>query len=435
MSASESKTELRLGLAGLGTVGSGVVKMIQDTQDLLQERTGSVISVVAATARDKKKDRGFSMDGMTWHESAVDVATDPNVNVFVELIGGSDGPALDSVRAALMNGKHVVTANKALIALHGSEFAQLADDHNVALNYEASVAGGIPIIKSLREGLVINQVKRIFGILNGTCNYILSVMEETGRAFDDVLKDAQDLGYAEADPSFDIGGIDAAHKLAILTSLAYGCEVDFDSIYIEGIETISAHDIAMAKELGYRIKLLGIAEKSDAGISQRVHPCFVKLDRPIANVSDVTNAVVVDTDYLGRLVLEGPGAGQFPTASAVIADIADIARGVTQPVFMKPARDLKPGAAIAMDQHVGEYYIRLTARDKPGVMAEITQDLADEGVSIETIIQRGAEGVENVPIILVTHKCQESVMNRALQRIAAHDAIVRPPRMIRIEDV
>lgn len=426
---------VKLGIAGLGTVGAGVIKILREQTGMIAQRCGRSIEVVAVSARDRNRERGISIDAFRWFDNAEDLAGDPEIDVFVELIGGSDGIALQSVRRALEAGKHVVTANKALIAIHGTELAQLAERQNVSLSFEASVAGGIPIIKAMRDGLVSNQVSRVYGILNGTCNYILSVMEESGRSFEDVLKDAQDLGYAEADPSFDVGGIDAAHKLAILSSLAFGSAVDFESIFIEGIEAIRAQDIAMAAELGMRIKLLGVATKTDHGIEQRVHPCLVRLDRPIASVDGVTNAVVVESDHLGRLVMEGPGAGEMPTASAVIADVADIAKGVRQPTFMKPAAELHPPQNADMDDHIGEYYLRLTAEDKPGVMAEITQDLAAEGVSIETIIQRGGDGQEAVPIILVTHQCRESVMKRALDRIVAHDAIVRPPRMIRIEDL
>jgi len=426
---------LKLGIAGLGTVGAGVIKILNEKRTLIAQRTGCSVDVVAVSARNKQQDRGVSMESFRWFDNAVDLAGDPEIDIFVELIGGSDGVALQSVRRALEAGKHVVTANKALIAVHGTELAVLAEKQKVSLSFEASVAGGIPIIKAMRDGLVSNTVSRVYGILNGTCNYILSVMEESGRSFEDVLKDAQDLGYAEADPSFDVGGVDAAHKLAILSSLAFGSAVDFDSIYIEGIESIRAQDIAMAAELGMRIKLLGIATKTDHGIEQRVHPCLVRLDRPIASVDGVTNAVVVESDHLGRLVLEGPGAGEMPTASAVVADIGDIAKAVTQPTFMKSAGELQPPQKSDMDDHIGEYYLRLTAQDKPGVMAEITQDLAAEGVSIETIIQRGGDGQEAVPIVLVTHQCRESVMKRALDRIVAHDAIVRPPRMIRIEDL
>ena len=426
---------LRLGIAGLGTVGAGVIKILNDQKTLIEQRCGCSVDVVAVSARDQSRDRGVSIEAFRWFDNAEDLAGESEIDVFVELIGGSDGVALQSVKRALEAGKHVVTANKALIAVHGTELALAAEKQNVSLSFEAAVAGGIPIIKAIRDGLVSNTASRVYGILNGTCNYILSVMEESGRSFEDVLKDAQEFGYAEADPSFDVGGVDAAHKLAILASLAFGSAVDFDSIYIEGIDAIGAQDIAMAAELGMRIKLLGIATKTDHGIEQRVHPCLVPLARPIASVDGVTNAVVVESDHLGRLVMEGPGAGEMPTASAVLADIADIAKGVRQPTFMKPASHLSPPQKADMQDHIGEYYLRLTAQDKPGVMAEITQDLAAEGVSIETIIQRGGEGHEAVPIILVTHQCRESVMKRALERIVAHDAIVRPPQMIRIEDL
>lgn len=424
---------LRIAIAGLGTVGIGVIKLLDESDQLIAQRGGRPIEIGAVSARNRKANREIPIDRFKWWDDALALAKDPDTDVFVELIGGADGIALQAVRAALHCGKHVVTANKALIALHGVELARLAEQHKVTLRFEASVAGGVPIIKTLREGLVANRISRIYGILNGTCNYILTNMEATGRDFQAVLSEAQAQGYAEADPAFDVGGIDTAHKLAILSSLAFGCETDFASIYIEGIENISTHDIAVVRELGYRIKLLGLASMTEHGVEQRVHPCLVPQNRPIAAVDHVTNAIVVDTDQAGRIVLEGPGAGQAPTASAVIADLVDLACGHVHPAFMVPADSLKPMSTSPMAHHVGAYYLRLTALDKPGVMAAITEDLAEEGVSLESIIQRGAERLETVPIILVTHKCQESVMKRALARIEAHDSIVRPPRMIRIE--
>lgn len=424
---------LRIAIAGLGTVGTGVIKLLDESGELIAQRGGRPIEIGAVSARNRDANRGVHIDRFKWWDDALALAEDPDTDVFVELIGGADGIALQAVMAALRCGKHVVTANKALIALHGVELARLAERHKVALRFEAAVAGGVPIIKTLREGLVANRISRIYGILNGTCNYILTNMEATGRDFHAVLSDAQAQGYAEADPAFDVGGIDTAHKLAILSSLAFGCETDFASIYIEGIENISAHDIAVVGELGYRIKLLGLASMTEHGVEQRVHPCLVPLNRPIAAVDAVTNAIVVDTDKAGRIVLEGPGAGQAPTASAVMADLVDLARGHVHPAFMVPADRLKPMSPSPMAHHVGAYYLHLTALDKPGVMAAITEDLAEEGVSLASIIQRGAEHLETVPIILVTHECQESVMKRALARIAAHDSIVKPPRMIRIE--
>jgi len=424
---------LRIAIAGLGTVGTGVIKLLDESGELIAQRGGRPIEIGAVSARNRDANRGVHIDRFKWWDDALALAEDPDTDVFVELIGGADGIALQAVMAALRSGKHVVTANKALIALHGVELARLAERHKVALRFEAAVAGGVPIIKTLREGLVANRISRIYGILNGTCNYILTNMEATGRDFHAVLSDAQAQGYAEADPAFDVGGIDTAHKLAILSSLAFGCETDFASIYIEGIENISAHDIAVVGELGYRIKLLGLASMTEHGVEQRVHPCLVPLNRPIAAVDAVTNAIVVDTDKAGRIVLEGPGAGQAPTASAVMADLVDLARGHVHPAFMVPADRLKPMSPSPMEHHVGAYYLRLTALDKAGVMAAIAEDLAEEGVSLASIIQRGAEHLETVPIILVTHECQESVMKRALARIAAHDSIVKPPRMIRIE--
>ncbi len=424
---------LKVGLAGLGTVGMGVLRILAERGAAIAERCGRRIEVVAVSARDRERDRGFDLSGLRWASDAVALASDHDIDVFVELIGGADGVAAAAVRAALEAGKSVVTANKALMALHGAELAAQAEGQGAALNFEAAVAGGIPVIKALREGLAANRVSRVYGILNGTCNYILSDMEKTGRGFAEALAEAQRLGYAEADPSFDVGGIDTAHKLALLASLAFGVEVDYDHVYVEGIEQISANDIAVVGELGYRIKLLGIACRTDHGVEQRVHPCLVKQSEAIAAVDGVVNAVVVDCDSVGRVVLEGAGAGERPTASAVVADLIDLARGLRVPVFARPARLLKSEAVAPMTRHRGAYYLRLTALDRPGVMAAIAENLAEEGVSIETIIQRGAEDADAVPIILVTHDCQESVMKRALDRIAAHDSIVRPPRMIRIE--
>jgi len=426
---------LKIGIAGLGTVGAGVLKILGVSGDLIAQCCARAIDVVGICARDRARERGLGLAGAAWFDDAIALAKDPTIEVFIELIGGSDGVALDAVRTALAHGKHVVTANKALIALHGAELGALAEAQGVALNFEAAVAGGIPIIKALREGLSANRVSRVYGILNGTCNYILSDMEETGRSFDAVLKQAQELGYAESDPSFDIGGIDTAHKLAILASIAFGAQVDFSHVHIEGIEYISANDIIVARELGYAIKLLGLACRTDQGVEQRVHPCLVKSDDAIAAVNGVVNAVVVESDQLGRLVMEGAGAGESPTASAVIADIIDIARGLVLPPFLRPSEFLRSEAVAPMARHEGAYYIRLTAIDRPGVMAVIAEDLAHEGVSIDTIIQRGAERADSVPIILLTHQCRESVMVKALARISSHDVIVKPPRMIRIEQL
>ncbi len=423
--------KLRIGVAGLGTVGATVVRLLAKSGQ--SYGAGQPIEVRAISARSQKLERGLDLGPYEWFDDPVELAASSDIDVFVELIGGSDGVALASVERALSEGKHVVTANKALVATHGVSIARLAEQQSVALNFEAAVAGAVPVIKTLREALAGNRVERIYGILNGTCNFILADMEASGRSFDEALADAQQKGYAEADPAFDIGGIDAAHKLSILASLSFGTEVDFDNVYVEGIEQITAQDIGFAKELGYRIKLLGLACRTDIGVEQRVHPCLVHYDKAIAAVGDVINAVVIESDQAGRIVLEGPGAGAEPTASAVIADLIDIARGHRQPAFIRTAENLRKPATTSMDEHKSAYYLRLTALDRPGVMAAISEDLAHEGVSIETIIQRGAESGSSVPIILVAHECRESDMKKAIERIGAHEAIVHPPRMIRIE--
>lgn len=426
---------LKIGIAGLGTVGAGVVQLVQTHAELLQQRCGRVLSITAVSARDRNKDRGVDIGGYRWFDDPVALASSGDYDVLLELIGGDEGPARTVVETALGAGRHVVTANKALIAKHGTALAQLAESKDVSLNFEAAVAGGIPIVKALREGLAGNGFASIYGILNGTCNYILTEMRETGRDFGDVLAEAQELGYAEADPSFDVDGVDAAHKIAILTSVAYGCPVDFDSIHIEGIRQVSAEDIAYADELGYRIKLLAIANRTDHGIEQRVHPCMVAESTPIAHVDDVYNAVVVEGDFVGRTVFEGRGAGAGPTASAVVADVVDIARGIYLPTFSVPAASLKTARVAAMDQHVGSYYIRLLVLDQPGVMADVTAILRDENISIESMLQRGRSPGEPVPVVLITHETQEAALDKALSRIAALAPVQQPPVMIRIEEL
>ncbi|MBO6826356.1 MAG: homoserine dehydrogenase [Sneathiella sp.] len=423
---------MKLGIAGLGTVGVGVVKIIEKHGELLANRCGQTLEITAVSGRDKTKDRGVNLDGMTWYDNAVDMAADPNVEMVLELIGGSEGVAKDLCEAALSQGKPVVTANKALLAVHGTELARLAEDNNTSLAYEAAVAGGIPIVKAIREGLAGNVFSRVYGILNGTCNYILTEMEETGGDFGDILADAQKLGYAEADPSFDVDGVDAAHKLAILTSLAYGTPVDFDSVYIEGIREVSALDIAFAKEFGYRIKLLGVARHTDKGIEQRVHPCMVRCETPIASVSGVFNAVVAEGDFVDSTVYEGRGAGEGPTASAVLADVIDIAAGRISPTFGVPADKLVDLPKVAVEEHVGCYYVRLTVLDKPGVIADVSAVFRDEDVSIESLLQRGRSPGQEVSVVLTTHEVQEAALLKALKRIENFDHTVAAPRMIRI---
>ena len=424
---------LTIAIAGLGTVGAGVVKLIAAQRELIEARCGRAVTIAAVSARDRTRDRGIDLSGFEWCDDALALARAENVDVVIELIGGEDGPARALVEASLKAGKHVITANKALIAKHGLELARLAEGAGVALNFEAAVAGGIPIIKALREGLTGNRFERVCGILNGTCNYILTVMEESGREFDDVLEEAQQLGYAEADPAFDIDGVDAAHKLAILTSVAYCVPVDFDAVYVEGIREISATDIAYAGQLGYRIKLLGIATQTARGIEQRVHPCLVPERSAIAKVDGVFNAVVVDGDFVDRTVFEGRGAGAGPTASAVVADIVDIARNIVLPTFSVPWDRLVAQPMADMEHHFGPYYMRLSVLDQPGVIADITAILRDEAVSIETMLQQGRSPGEPVPVVLIMHECEEAAMRRAVDKIEALQSVQQRPKMIRME--
>ncbi|MSO91534.1 MAG: homoserine dehydrogenase [Acetobacteraceae bacterium] len=424
---------LSVAVAGLGTVGGGVLKLLRANADIIAARAGRPIAVTAVSARDRSRDRGFSIGGMRWYEDPVALAADPGVDVIVEVMGGSEGPARALVEAALSAGKPVVTANKALLAVHGAELAALAEVKNVPLAFEAAVAGGIPAIKALREGLAANHIFRIAGILNGTCNYILTVMRERGREFSDVLADAQKLGYAEADPSFDVDGIDAAHKLSILAALAFGRPVAFKDVYVEGIRAVSALDIAFANELGYRIKLLGIARQTKAGIEARVHPCMVPQSAPIARVDGVFNAVVAEGDFVGRIMLEGRGAGEGPTASALVADLIDIARGRNAPVWGAASGALSHAPSVPMDAHHGCYYLRLMVVDRPGVIADVTAVLRDLGISLESMLQRGRSPGEAVPVVLVTHETGEAAMREALSRIATLGAVMEAPTMIRIE--
>lgn len=423
---------LTIAVAGLGTVGAGVIRVLDTHADLLTRRCGRELKVVAVSARDRSKDRGIVLETCEWYDDAAEMARKADAEVVIELIGGSGGIAKSVVDGALDAGRHVVTANKALLAHHGTELARAAERAGVALAYEAAVAGGIPIIKALREGLAANSFDRVYGILNGTCNYILSAMRETGRGFDEVLAEAQELGYAEADPAFDIDGVDTAHKLAILASLAFGTEVDFDSIYTEGIRHVSPLDFEFAEELGYRIKLLGIARRTPSGIEQRVHPCMVPLADPIAHIEDVFNAVVVDGDAVETTMYEGRGAGEGPTASAVVADVVDIARGRTAPAFGVPCGELTAPSPAPITQRTGRYYLRLTVVDRPGVFAEIASALKENNVSMEAIIQRGRAPGEAVEVVLTTHETRDDSVAATIDAIAESDAVLEPTRLIRI---
>ncbi len=426
---------LRLGIAGLGTVGSAVLRLLEQNGALIAERAGRELRVVAVSARDRQRERGVALDRFRWYEDPLALAADPEVELVVELLGGADGPALALCRAALGAGKPVVTANKALLAHHGAELARLADAKRVTIGFEAAVAGGIPIVKTLREGLAGNRIRRVYGILNGTCNYILTTMRETGRAFEEVLQEAQQLGYAEADPSFDIDGVDTAHKLALLSALAFGCPPDFAAVYTEGIRHVSPLDIAFASEMGYRIKLLGVARLTEHGLEQRVHPSMVRTGTPISQVEGVFNAVVAEGDQVETTLYAGRGAGGGPTASAVAADLVDAAKGARLPVFGLPSPMLTRLPRAPMERHYGAYYFRLMVVDKPGVMADVAACLRDHEVSIEALIQRARNPGEPVSIVLTTHEVAEAPMIGALARIAELEAVLEPPRMIRIESL
>lgn len=431
---------LKVGLAGLGTVGSSVLRLI--AEDQFAARCGRGVEVVAVTARKRGKDRGVDLSNMRWVEDPVALARDPGIDVFVELMGGEGDPARAAIEAALAAKKSVVTANKALLAKHGLMLAQLAETNGVALNFEAAVAGAIPVIKTLREGFAGNAFARIYGILNGTCNYILTRMEQEKLSFAECLKDAQRLGYAEADPTFDVEGFDTAQKLAILASIAFGTKVDADAIYVEGISSIAPADLAAADELGYRIKLLGVAVKTETGIEQRVHPTMVPKDSAIAQVMGVTNAITIDAEGIAPITLVGPGAGGLATASAVIADIGDIARGARVAPFGRAANGLTTAGKAPMQMHEGGYYIRLLAVDKPGTAATIATRLAEQEISLESIVQRhvGPEGGRDaksatgpVPVILITYATTEDAVRRALAAVKDDRVISGEPQLIRIE--
>lgn len=424
---------LKIGIAGLGTVGAGTLKLLRANADILALRAGRRLEPVAVSARAKSRDRGVPLDGLRWYDNALDLASDPDLDVVVEVIGGSDGIAKTLCEKAIAAGKGVVTANKALLAHHGTALAKAADAARVPLAYEAAVAGGIPIIKALREGLAANKIRRVYGILNGTSNYILTAMRLHGREFADVLAEAQALGYAEADPSFDVDGVDAAHKLSILASVAFGSEVNFGAVHMEGIRHVSLTDIKFAEELGYRIKLLGIARRTEFGIEQRVHPCMVPLQDPIAHVDDVFNAVVVDGDFVDTTMYEGRGAGAGPTASAIVADLIDIARGRGLPAFGVPADKLIKLPSAPMESHRGAYYVRLMVVDRPGIFAGVATILRDHQISMESVLQRGRSPDERVPVVMTVHETDEASMNRAIIQIARIEGVVEPPRAIRIE--
>jgi homoserine dehydrogenase len=430
-------TPLRIAIAGLGTVGTGVVRLLAENKELIRTRAGRDIEITAICARDKNRDRGLDLGAYDWVDNPQALATRDDIDVVVELIGGSDEPALALTKTAMQNGKSLVTANKAMLAHHGAALAMMADEHTVMLGFEASVAGGIPAIKAIKDGLSANTIRSVYGILNGTCNYILTEMRRTGHDFVGILKQAQEKGYAEADPTFDIGGIDTAHKICLLAALCFGTHPDFDAISITGIEKINAEDIEFAEDFGYRIKLLGIATKDDHGaLSVRVEPCLIDQSRPIAAVDDVYNAVLIQSDFAGRTLLTGRGAGQAPTASAVVADIIDIAKGIKLPVFGVAAKHLNTARNAAPEDIYARYYLRFTVQDKPGTIADISAILRDHNVSIKGLIQRSRdEDGGLVPVVMTTHRSRYGDISACATAIAALPAVSDgDPCVLRITD-
>ena len=425
---------LRVGLAGLGTVGGGVARLLAANADLIAARCGRPVVLSAVSARDPGRDRGLDLSGVAWAADAAALSARADVDVVAEAIGGAEGPARACVEAALAAGKPVVTANKALLAHHGARLAAAAEAAGVALRFEAAVAGGVPIVKALSEGLAANRIARVHGVLNGTCNYILSEMAAGGRAYAEVLAEAQAKGYAEADPGFDVGGMDAAHKLALLASLAFGIAPDIGGVAVEGIERVSLADIAHAAELGFRVRLLGVARRAGDGVERAVRPCLVRADSAVGKLTGVTNAVVVEGDFVGELILEGPGAGAGPTASAMVADLMDVARGAAGPAFGVPATALAAPRPASGDR--AEHYLRLSLEDRPGALAEVAQELGREGVSIRAMRQHDhPEGPGGATVLIVTHACDRAALDRALAAIAARAVCLDSPVALRIEDV
>ena len=428
-----SLPDLRIGLAGLGTVGIGVVKIVQRHADLIAARSGRRVVITAVSARDKTKNRDADLSGYAWEADPVALARRADVDVFIEVIGGHEGPAKSATEAAIAAGKDVVTANKALLAHHGQALALAAEAKGRVIRFEAAVAGGIPVIKALTEGLAGNQIRRVMGVMNGTCNYILTRMQSAGLPYDQVFEEARQLGYLEADPNLDVGGIDAGHKLSLLAAIAFGTRVNFDAVELEGIGSVSIDDIRLAADMGYRIKLLGVAQMTGRGLEQRMTPCLVPADSPLGQLQGGTNMVVLEGDAVGQIVLRGPGAGEGPTASAVMADVIDIARGLRLPTFGQPAASLATPIA-AKTATPAPYYLRMTLLDKPGALAKIATCLGEAGVSIDQMRQYGHLGV-HAPVLIVTHKATRDDIDHAMTRFAATGVLVGAPVALRIEEV
>lgn len=424
---------LRLGLAGLGTVGIGVVRIVQDHADLIAARAGRPVTITAVSARDRTRNRDADLSGYAWEDNPVALARREDIDVFVEVMGGHDGPAKDATEAALASGKDVVTANKALLARHGHALALMAEGSGRAIRFEAAVAGGIPVIKALTEGLAGNAMRRVMGVMNGTCNYILTRMQDAGLPYETVFEEARQLGYLEADPNLDVGGIDAGHKLSLLAAIAFGTQVSFDAVELEGIGAVSIDDIRHAADMGYRIKLLGVAQMTGRGLEQRMTPCLVPADSPLGQLQGGTNMVVLEGDAVGQIVLRGPGAGRGPTASAVMADVIDLARGIRIPTFGLPATQLARPVAAAVATPAA-WYLRMTLLDKPGALAKIATALGEAGISIDRMRQYGHEG-PNAPVLIVTHKATRDDVAHAMGMFAATGVLVGAPVALRIEEV
>ena len=420
----------RIGVAGLGTVGAGLLNFLSEKPGFAP--AGGQATVTGVSARSRSRPRPFDISNLPWFDDPVALATSPDNDLFVELIGGSDGPAKAAVEAALKAGKPVVTANTALIAAHGAELAAIAEASGAPLLFEAAVMGGTPAVKMLREALVGDEIKSVAGILNGTCNYILTEMDSGGRAFADVLAEAQRLGYAEADPTMDVGGFDAAHKISILAALAFGCAPNFAAAEIEGIDGIELLDIKLARDLGYRVKLVASADRSPDGVLVRVHPSLAPINHPLAQAGGALNALFIEGTRIGRIFLQGPGAGAGPTAAAVAADIADVMTGAVRPVFQRPAGELKPFTPVDPAKSMGRAYLRFLVKDEPGVIAAVSETLAEAGVSIESFLQKPVENADGVPIVLTTHAVAESVLTAAIDRIANLSSVLDRPRLLRI---
>ena len=424
---------LRIGIAGLGTVGLGVIQILRTNAELITARCGKTIEVVAASARDLSKKREVSLDGIRIVPDALTLASDPQVDVVVELIGGHEGIAKTLVETAIANGKSVVTANKALLAHHGVALASAAESKQVTLAFEAAVAGGIPIIAALRQGLAANRISRVSGILNGTCNYILTTMSKQRRDYADVLGEASALGYLEADPALDIDGIDAAHKVSILASLAFGTAIDFANVHAEGIRRVTLADIDYAASFGYVIRLLGVATMNDGKLLQQVAPCLVPVSAPLAAVDGPFNAVQVEGDAVGRVVFEGRGAGGGPTGSAVVSDLMSIARGDQFPPFIVKIAAQQKSTPADIASHNGSYYLRFTLKDESGVLAEITKQFAAEKISVQSITQKTITANHSAQVIVITHDAMEASIRRATNAIEQLPISVETPVVLRIE--